>query len=571
MAIVGSVTSLTPASSLRGERSRAKKSTEPASSLRGERSRANKVDRAANRAEHANSAVNTHSWQMCLSSSQRARAFAAFEAQKLGRPRGRKGAASSGDSATPGRRMQPDHDLARASRIPTAGASSLCVVTERPFHAWCSRAVCVSGHSVMRELLTLLLCVSTTLATTTIPLRRRSAKSVPGEHPLIHLERHRNSAERLLARYDGRAAPLSVDDMRARLDRRWRSLPATERHRFVRRELVTEPTETLVQAARPTASAGAQAAGLDIVAYDAEPIGYVVEVQIGGKPFSLLVDTGSVDTYVCHESSAACKQAGQPTISTSTSSTLVVENDRWQVEYGSGWVAGKRAKDTLKASARRPHRRTADRVQIGSLSIVDYAFGVSMCDGRLGDARLTLGSFEGTALQDTLHSGLIGLGIAPPPDAAAPESAAGPAPSGSASTTPQPVRQTWSQTPIQALKAQGLVSKNQVGYALGRVHADGTTDGSITFGGHDASRVEGQLFSFPNGIAGGFWRAPLTSVAVSGSSDQPIDAGLATAILDTGSASSAAGCNALTRPSDLDLCAREAGVCYPRADQRRPA
>ena len=346
------------------------------------------------------------------------------------------------------------------------------------------------------------------LATTTIPLRRRSPRADPNEHPFIALELHRNRAERIHARVHGLRAP-SVDDMRARVALRQRSLPPSALRR-------RQAIETLARASKPTSPANAQSAGLDIVAYEGEAIGYVVEIQAGTppRPYSLLVDTGSTDTYLCLDSNMACKLAKQATISTASSSSLVLGAEPWQMEvrrlqtvtlrrpkYGTGWIAGLRATDTLR---------------IGSLILANHSFGVT--------------TYEGTAMQDNLYSGLLGLGIAP---AVASSASLLGAPSlASASASAAPVRQTWAATPIQALKAQGLVQKNEVGYVLGRLMADGTTDGAINFGGADPSRVDGRLWTFANATADGFWRAPLTTVTVSSNASSPIEAS-AIAILDT--------------------------------------
>lgn len=85
-------------------------------------------------------------------------------------------------------------------------------------------------------------------------------------------------------------------------------------------------------------------------------------------------------------------------------------------------------------------------------------------------------------------------------------------------------------TPIESLGAAKAVAAVQVGFHLARV-ADGTNDGTITFGGVDSSKFTGSLTTFPNVNKNGFWEGDMAAVTVDGKST-----GLTgrTAILDTG-------------------------------------
>ena len=85
-------------------------------------------------------------------------------------------------------------------------------------------------------------------------------------------------------------------------------------------------------------------------------------------------------------------------------------------------------------------------------------------------------------------------------------------------------------TPIESLKAAGLVSSATVSYVLGRVD-DPTNIGQVTFGGIDTSKAQGKLTTIPNVNPQGFWEGAMDDVTVNGKS---VNLANRTAILDTG-------------------------------------
>ena len=100
-------------------------------------------------------------------------------------------------------------------------------------------------------------------------------------------------------------------------------------------------------------------------------------------------------------------------------------------------------------------------------------------------------------------------------------------------------------TPIESLKAAGLVSSATVSYALGRVD-DPTNIGQVTFGGIDPGVVQGKLTTIPNVNTQGFWEGAVDDVTVNGKS---LNLANRTAILDTGAwaGSATAGLTAQAR------------------------
>lgn len=184
----------------------------------------------------------------------------------------------------------------------------------------------------------------------------------------------------------------------------------------------------------------------------------------------------SADFWVA---STVCTNCGTHTrLGSKTSTSFVAGNTPFQVTYGTGSVDG-----TL----------VQDIVHIAGLSLPAHSFGVATSESIQFGANSI--PFEG----------LMGLA--------------------KSSLSNQKV-----PTPIEALKASGLVSSSQIGYHLARL-SDGTNDGEITFGGVDASKFVGKLTEFPNVNLAGFWEGNLDDCSVDG-----VSLGLKgrTAILDTG-------------------------------------
>ncbi|KAF3097879.1 hypothetical protein TWF569_011461 [Orbilia oligospora] len=172
---------------------------------------------------------------------------------------------------------------------------------------------------------------------------------------------------------------------------------------------------------------------------DPNDISYWVNVDVGssGKSFRLVVDTGSADTWI---PSTECKSKSclaHRTFGPDDSSTLHVTSDKtFAIAYASGNVEGYIAKDTLK---------------FGSVTIDKMEFGL---------AKMVSDDFTNFPVD-----GILGLGF----------------PSASILKVP---------TFIENLISHNVISKHIFGAYLHRT-ADNKNGGTITFGGIDASRIEG--------------------------------------------------------------------------------
>ena len=102
----------------------------------------------------------------------------------------------------------------------------------------------------------------------------------------------------------------------------------------------------------------------------ANDVGYVATVQMGTPPqnFNILMDSGSADLWVGAEGCQS-QQGGDcgnhQFLGPQSSSTFVASNDQFEVQYGSGAVAG-----TL----------VTDNVNIAGLQLNTHTFGVALLE-----------------------------------------------------------------------------------------------------------------------------------------------------------------------------------------------
>ncbi|CAD6907031.1 unnamed protein product [Tilletia controversa] len=233
-------------------------------------------------------------------------------------------------------------------------------------------------------------------------------------------------------------------------------------------------TSAALTGAQPTTAE--QSLGLDIEAND---VGYIATIQIGSnqKPFRMLVDSGSADTWVASSTCTACGTKHQR-LGADASTSFKPSSNKFTITYGTGSVSGMLAHDDV------------------------YIAGLKLANHTLGVAQQQTRDFTDPSVP---FDGLMGLARSELSNAGTP-------------------------TPIDALFAAGQVSAPVMGYRLGRV-ADGRNDGEVTFGGVDKLRFSGNLIEVDNISKQGFWEAAMGAVTFGGR-----DLGLSgrTAILDTG-------------------------------------
>jgi len=228
----------------------------------------------------------------------------------------------------------------------------------------------------------------------------------------------------------------------------------------------------------PSGTAADDSIGLSIEAND---VGFFAPVTIGtpGTTFNILMDSGSADLWVPSSSCSTAACGPHSKIGATTSSTFQASTTRFAVTYGTGEVSGTLAKDT---------------VTIAGLKLTGHVFGVATAES--DDFSASSVPFDG--LMGLAKSSLSNEGVL---------------------------------TPIDSLKAAGLIKVAQVGYALGRV-ADATNIGQITFGGVDATRFSGSLTLIDNVSKTGFWEGAMSAVSVNGKKLAALTG--RSAILDTG-------------------------------------
>jgi len=234
----------------------------------------------------------------------------------------------------------------------------------------------------------------------------------------------------------------------------------------------------LIAANNPTAN---NTLGLHLEIGD---VGYSATIQIGTppKPFLILMDSGSADFWVGSESCQSIEGGGcgnHQFLGPESSSSFQDSNVPWNITYGTGSASGTVIKDN---------------VFIGNLQLTGHEFGATLLE-----------SIEFSS-QNTPFDGLMGLARSE-------------------------LSNQGVLSPIEALKAQGLVSEAITSYKISR-GADKLNDGEITFGGLDQSKFNPQtLVTVPNVNRQGFWEASMPSITVNG---QDIGLRNRSAILDTG-------------------------------------
>jgi len=213
-------------------------------------------------------------------------------------------------------------------------------------------------------------------------------------------------------------------------------------------------------------------------------IGYSATLQLGTPPrdFLVLMDSGSADFWVgadnC-QSQDGGNCGNHQFLGSQSSSSFEDTRAPWNITYGTGSVAGTIVKDNLN---------------FGGFQVEGLTFGTALVE-----------SVEFSS-PDTPFDGLMGLARGELSNQATP-------------------------TPIEALKAQGLVRQAITSYKLARV-ADGSNDGQITFGGLDETKFDANtLVEVPNVSRIGFWEAQMPSILVN---DQNVGLQGRSAILDTG-------------------------------------
>ncbi|EGN99098.1 hypothetical protein SERLA73DRAFT_160630 [Serpula lacrymans var. lacrymans S7.3] len=234
----------------------------------------------------------------------------------------------------------------------------------------------------------------------------------------------------------------------------------------------------LTAANTPTAN---NSLGLDI---EADDVGYIATVQIGtpAQDFKILMDSGSADFWVGSET---CQAQGGGTcgnhtfLGSQSSTSFKQSTQQFQVEYGSGAVAGVLCQDNVNIAGLALNAHTFG---VANEESVQFASDTVPFDGLMGLAQSTL-SEEGVP------------------------------------------------TPVESLASAGLISSAITSFKISRL-SDQLNDGEVTFGGLDATKfVANSLVTFANVNTQGFWEGAMTALTVNGA-----DSGLTnrTAILDTG-------------------------------------
>jgi len=228
----------------------------------------------------------------------------------------------------------------------------------------------------------------------------------------------------------------------------------------------------LTAANKPTSN---NTLGLDI---EADDVSYIATVQIGTPPqnFNVIMDSGSADFWVGSEQCQDCS-SNATLLGSQGSSSFVASNQQFEVQYGSGAVAGLKCQDT---------------VNLAGLSLTNHSFGVALQESQ---------QFTGAPID-----GLMGLAQSTLSEQGVP-------------------------TPVESLATAGLISAPIASFKISRL-SDQLNDGEITFGALDTTKFDqNTLTAFDNVNQQGFWEGAVDDFSVGGQS-----AGLQgrTAILDTG-------------------------------------
>ncbi|KAK6535121.1 hypothetical protein TWF694_001603 [Orbilia ellipsospora] len=228
-----------------------------------------------------------------------------------------------------------------------------------------------------------------------------------------------------------------------------------------------------------------KSSGPIILYSDPDDISYWVNVQFGSsnKPFRLVLDTGSADTWIPSSGCISKSCIAHSTFGASDSSTLQLLNNNktFSIEYASGNVEGVIIKDSMT---------------LGPMALKDVEFGLA---NTVSDDFTTFPV-----------DGILGLGF----------------PSASVEKVP---------TFLDNLVSQNIVSKRVFGVYLQRT-ADGLKNGSVIFGTVDSSRIDGgadALKYYSLNGTGGLWSIRMDDVVID---NQNIDFGGRSVIIDTGTA-----------------------------------
>lgn len=171
---------------------------------------------------------------------------------------------------------------------------------------------------------------------------------------------------------------------------------------------------------------------------------YNVEIAVGGQNITVQLDTGSADLWVYSTSSIYCENeptlcSGYGAYNSSASKNSVSTGQKFHIQYGIGEVDGVYYKDTAS---------------LGSASVSDFQFGVSVSDAASGEISV--------------------FGIGPVSDEAA--------------------HHPYANFPV-ALKNQGVVERNL--YALSFGLPGDSQQSEITFGAYNKGRYTGDLHTVP--------------------------------------------------------------------------
>ncbi|KAM5469678.1 hypothetical protein MauCBS54593_004232 [Microsporum audouinii] len=203
---------------------------------------------------------------------------------------------------------------------------------------------------------------------------------------------------------------------------------------------------------------------------------YFSEIKVGsqGQKMWMLIDTGASRTWVFGSDCTSKSCGAHNTFGKEDSKTIKVTDEKWDVTYGTGKVAGVIVNDTM-------------------------SFAGFELDTPFGSATTASDDFMSYPMD-----GILGIG-----------------PQDSKAKVP---------TVIQLLMQQKLLKSNIIGINLQR-NSDGATDGQITFGDVDKSKFSGEL-TYSNVVSGGYqWEIAVDDIIMDG---KPLNFKGRSGIVDTG-------------------------------------
>jgi hypothetical protein len=214
-------------------------------------------------------------------------------------------------------------------------------------------------------------------------------------------------------------------------------------------------------------------AATGIVSQPGHDISYYLDVQIAGQNFSLIIDTGSYYTWVygANCTSSACTSHNQY----NTSSTAEVSSNNFSIKYTTSTVDGTIVNDVVSFAG------FETRIDFGAASSAGNTFASFAIDGIVG---LSANDYSPETFPSILTT----------------------------------------------LKNQSLIDERVFGVNLGR-SADPNDEGSITFGGVDSSKYNGDIVYTDLQNHPTFWQIDVESTVLNG---QVINFANKSAIVDTG-------------------------------------